>query len=117
MPLTSTILEGLVLFRLNRWPKPMLDMDAAGRLEVNHDIVLLFNVTHAYDPSDTLCPGSSGCSRCWRPAGEISVDQWAESGRSTVGRAWLRFITRTYLVIPGGETSDFDTAATRLNER
>jgi len=75
MPLTSTILEGLVLFRLNRWPKPLLDMDAAGRSwgEPRHRTPLqghprLRSIGHPL-------PRFKRVFRVLAPGGRIAVDQ------------------------------------------
>lgn len=85
-------------------------------LGTGYDIALVFNVIHAHEPTEII----ELLERVYgalAPGGKIVVlDQWAESTRSSVGRAGLRFIALTYLVTLGADVYEVEAARRWLDE-
>lgn len=66
-----------------------------------YDLALVFNVTHAHDPAETVALFER-VADALAPGGRIAVlDQFEGSGRTPVGEAGVGFVGLTYLVTLG----------------
>lgn len=85
-------------------------------LGTGYDLALVFNVIHAHDPAANVALFER-VADALAPGGRVVVlDQWANSGRSAVGRAALAFIALNYLVTLAGDVYSHEAVASWLRE-
>lgn len=85
-------------------------------LGTDYDVALLGNVIHAQDPTANTALFRR-VADALGPDGRIVVlDQWAGSGRTPVGRTYLRFIALTYLTTLDADVYPYEAVKGWLEE-